>query len=103
VRLVDDGGNILDPAYHPKDVDDALENVHRYLSYCDKQNKNVTIVLAMEYTMTPYWIFTDRRTDELMKLYLAFKSNPMVLYNSLKETPGLWVDAVSYLNLIWDK
>ena len=102
IRLIDEKtGNFLNPIYKPLDLEEVWSNVENYISICHKNSQKCTLEVAMEYTDTPYWIFADDRTMELIKLYFAMKQNPMFLFGDIENTPNLWVDSVALLNTLW--
>jgi hypothetical protein len=103
VRLIDNKARITNFNYTPSSINELWENVERYLAYCKEQEKKVTLDIAFEFTNTPYWIFSDYRTQEIIKLYFAMKQNPMFLFGSIEQTPTLWIDAVSTLNQLWSQ
>lgn len=95
-----DTGNFTDSEYEPKDLREVIENIETYISFSHANGQKCTLEIAMEYTNTPYWIFSDNRTNELIKLYLAYKQTPMSMFGELKNTPFIWVETVSQLNQI---
>ena len=102
IRLVDENtGNFSDPRYKPKDLEEVWENIENYINLCDRDGRECTLKTAMEYTDTPFWIFSDNRTSELIKLYFSMKQNPMFLYGNIENTPNLWIESVAILNTMW--
>ena len=102
IRLVNEKGKITDFNYTPSNIDEIWDNVNRYLSFCFDNGFKTSIETAMEYTDTPFWIFSDDRTKEIIKLYFAMKQNPMFLYGSIENTPTIWIDSTSLLNILWN-
>jgi len=101
IRLIDDNGSITESEYHPQTIEEVWSNVQRYIDFCEKEEKKVTIELAMEYTGTPYSVFNDLRTQEIINLYFAFKQNPLFLFTTIETTPTIWVESLSILNTLW--